>query len=149
VEGDLLFKLDSFFEYERTLGGFGSVEGGLLDPKGICVSRDGKVYVADSQNDRVVVFDVFGNFLKSFGEKILRNPNGVTVGPDQLVYVANTDKNSVVVFSADGNLILEYENSGQGMLNLFRPTDLKLERENRLLVVDSGNNRILVFELLR
>ncbi len=149
IEGDFLIKLNSFFEYERTIGGFGSVEGGLRDPKGIFVSQDGDVYVADSQNDRVVVFDAFGNFLKSFGEKILRNPNGVTVGQDQLIYVANTDRNSVVVFDPDGKLILEYGNSGQGMLNLFRPTDLKLEGESRLLVVDSGNNRILVFELLR
>ena len=149
IEGDFLIKLDSFFEYERTIGGFGEIEGGLRDPKGIFVSQDGDVYVADSQNDRVVVFDVFGSFLKSFGEKILRNPNGVTVGQDQLIYVANTGKDGVAIFGQDGNLILEYGNSGPGMWNLSSPTDLKLERENKLFVIDSGNNRILVFELLR
>ena len=149
MEGDFLIQLNSFFEYERTFGGFESVEGGLRDPKGVFVSLDGDIYVADSQNDRVVVFDVFGNFLKSFGEKILRNPNGVTVGQDQLIYVANTGKNGVAIFGPDGNLIFEYGNSGPGTANLSRPTDLKLGRENRLFVVDSWNNRILVFELLR
>lgn len=149
IEGDFLIKLNNLFEYERAFGGFESVGGSLRDPKGVFVSQDGDVYVADSQNDRVVVFDPFGNILKSFGEKILRNPNGVTVGQDQLIYVANTGKNSLVVFDPDGDLTLEYGNSGLGMVNLSRPTDLKLGKENKLFVVDSGNNRILVFELLK
>jgi len=149
IEGDFLIKSNSFFEYERTLGGLGSVEGGLRDPKGVSVSQGGNVYVADSQNDRVAIFDAFGNFLKSLGEKILKNPNGITVGQDQLIYVANTGKNSLVIFDPDGKVILEYGSSEQKMANLSRPTDLKLGKENKLFVVDSGNNRILVFELLR
>ncbi|MCK4223867.1 MAG: NHL repeat-containing protein [candidate division Zixibacteria bacterium] len=149
IEEDHIIKLNSFFEYERSFGGFESIGGGLRDPLGVFVSQKGNVYVADSQNDRVVVFDSFGNFLKSFGEKILNYPNGVTIGQNQLTYVANTGKNSLVVFDPDGNLILEYGNSGAEMEKLSRPTDLKLWKENKLFVVDSGNNRILVFELLR
>ncbi len=149
MEGDFLIKLNSFFEYERAFGGFESIEGGLRDPVGVFVSQNGNVYAADSQNDRVVVFDPFGNFIKSFGEKILENPRGVAVGQDQLVYVANTGKNSLVIFDPDGNLVLEYGNSVSGMVNLSRPTDLKLGKENKLFVVDSGNNRILVFELFK
>ena len=149
IEGDFLIKLNSFFEYERSFGGYESIGGGLRDPKGVFVSQDGDVYVADSQNDRVVVFDAFGSFLKSFGETILQNPKGVSVGQDQLIYVANTGKNSVVIFDPDGNLISEYGNSGSGIVNLSRPTDLKLGKENELFVVDSGNNRVLIFELLR
>ena len=146
IEGDLLIELNSFFEYERTFGGFG--EGGLRDPLGVCFSQNGDFYAADSRNDRVVIFDSFGNFIKSLGEKILNNPAGVTVGQDQLIYVANTGKNSIAVFDPDGNLILEYGNPGTGMGNFDRPTDLKLGKD-KLFVVDSGNNRIQVFEVLR
>ncbi len=149
IEGDFLIKLNSFFEYERNFGGFENIGGGLRDPVGVSVSQNGEVYVADSQNDRVAVFDAFGNFIKSFGEKILENPKGVIIGQDQLIYVANTGKNSLVIFDPNGNLISEYGNSGWGMVNLSKPTDLKLGKENRLFVVDSLNNRILVFELLR
>lgn len=146
IEGDLLIELNNFFEYERTFGGFG--EAGLRDPLGVCVSQNGNVYVADSRNDRVVVFDAFGNFLKSIGEKILNNPAGVTVGQDQLIYVANTGKNNIAVFDIEGNLILEYGNLGAGMGNFTRPTDLKLGKD-RIFVVDSGNNRIQILEVLR
>jgi len=149
MEADLLVKLNSFFEYERSFGGFESIGGGLRDPVGVFVNPDGNVYVADSQNDRVTVYDPFGSFVKSFGEKILERPRGVTVGQDQLVYVANTDKNSLAIFDPDGNLVSEYGNRGSGMVNLSRPTDLKLGKENKLFVVDSGNHRVLVFELLK
>ena len=149
IEGDFLIKLNSFFEYEKTFGGFGEGEGALRDPLGVFVSQNGDIYVADSQNDRVVVFDAFGNFLKSLGEKILSYPSGVTVSQDQLIYVANTGKNSIVIFDTNGKLVGEYGNEVAGVVNLSRPTDLKWGKGNKLLVVDSGNNRILVFEIIR
>lgn len=148
IEGDFLIKLNSFYEYEKTIGGLGG-EGGLLDPLGVFISQRGDVYVADSQNDRVAVLDAFGNFQKSFGEKTLKDPAGVTVGSDQFIYVANYGKNSLAIFDPDGNLILEYGNEGMGMMKFSRPTDLKFGRDGKLYVVDSGNNRIQIFEVLR
>jgi len=149
IETDCLIKLDAFFEYERTIGGFESMEGGLRDPSGISIGRNGNIYVADSQNDRVVVFDPFGNFLKSFGKKILKDPKAVAVGPDHLIFVANTGKNTIAIFDTDGKLVLEYGDQESEMMNLSRPTDIQPDRENRLFVVDSGNNRILIFEIIR
>ncbi len=149
IEADHIIKLNNFFEYERTFGGFGNIQGGLRDPRGIFFAQDGDLYVADSGNDRVAVFDVFGNFLKSFGEKTLKNPSAVAVGQDQMVYVANTGKNSLTIFDRDGNLILEYPGSPSETFDLSRPTDLKLGGEDELFVVDSGKGRILVFQLLR
>jgi DNA-binding beta-propeller fold protein YncE len=149
IENDCIIKLDNLYAYERTFGGFGYGEGSLRDPLGISVDRKGNVYVADSQNDRVAIYDLFGNFLKSLGETTLKKPSGVTVGEDGMIYVANTEKNSIAIFDPQGNLVLEYGTWGSGMGNFSKPTDLKLERDNKLFVVDSGNNRICVFEILR
>jgi DNA-binding beta-propeller fold protein YncE len=157
IEDDYVAKLDNSYAYERTFGGFGYGEGSLRDPLGISVDRKGNTYVADSQNERVVIFDLFGNFLKSLGGKTLRKPSGVTVGEDGLIYVANTEKNNVAIFDPEGNLVLEYGTWGSGMGNFSKPTDLKLGKDNKLVVsganllfvVDSGNNRICVFEILR
>lgn len=157
IEDDCVIKLDNFYAYSRIFGGFGYGGGSLLDPLGISVDRKGNVYVADSQNDRVAIYDLFGSFLKSLGETTLRKPGGVTVGEDGLIYVANTEKNNVAIFDPEGNLVLEYGTWGSGMGNFSKPTDLKLGRDNKLVVsganllfvVDSGNNRICVFEILR
>jgi tripartite motif-containing protein 71 len=149
IENDCVIKLDNFYVYERIFGGFGYGEGSLRDPLGISVDRKGNVYVADSQNDRVTIYDLFGNFLKSLGENTLRNPSGVAVGEDGSIYVANTEKNDIAIFNPEGNLILEYGTWGSGMGNFSKPTDLKLGRDDKLFVVDSGNSRICVFEILR
>ncbi len=149
IEDDQVIKLDNLYAFERVFGGFGYGEGGLRDPLGIFVDRREKVYVADSQNDRVVIYDLFGNFSKSLGKGILRNPNGVAAGEDGLIYVANTGKNSIAIFDSEGNLALEYGTWGAGMGNFSKPTDLKLGRDDKLFVVDSGNSRICVFEILR
>jgi tripartite motif-containing protein 71 len=157
IEDDHVIKLDNFYAYERTFGEFGYGEGSLRDPLGISVDRKENIYVADSQNDRVAIYDLFGNFLKSLGERTLRKPSGVTVGQDDLIYVANTGKNSIAIFDPEGKLVLEYGTWGTGMGNFSKPTDLKLGKDNKLVVsganllfvVDSGNNRICVFEIVR
>ena len=45
----------------------GSAPGAFHDPTGIAVAGE-EVFVADSRNGRIQVFDVDGNFLRSFGE---------------------------------------------------------------------------------
>ncbi len=149
IEDDHVIKLDNFYTYSRTFGGYGYGQGSLRDPLGICVDRKENVYVADSQNDRVAIYDLFGNFWKSLGEKTLRKPSGVTVGEGNLIYVANTQKNSISIFDQKGDLVLEYGTWGSGMGNFSKPTDLKVGKDDRLFVVDSGNSRICVFEILR
>jgi tripartite motif-containing protein 71 len=149
IEDDFVIKLDNFYAYVRTFGGFGYGEGSLRDPLGISVDKRENVYVADSQNDRVAIYDLFGNFLRGVGEKILRKPSGVTVGEDEMIYVANTEKHSITIFDQQGDIVLEYGTWGSGMGNFSKPTDLKLGKNNKLFVVDSGNNRICIFEIFR
>lgn len=149
IEDDHVIKLDNFYAYGRTFGGFGYGRGSLHDPLGISVDRKENVYVADSQNDRVAIYDLFGNFLKSVGDETLRKPSGVTVGEDDLIYVANTEKHSIAIFDLEGNLVLEYGTWGSGVGNFSKPTDIRLGKNDKLFVADSGNNRICVFEILR
>jgi tripartite motif-containing protein 71 len=149
MQEDCLILLDNVFNYERSFGGFGEGGGNLRDPLGIFTDREGSIFVADSHNNRIAVFDQFGNYLKSFGEKSLNIPSGVTVDQNQLIYVANTGNNSITVFDHQGNLILDYGEPGVGLSKLSRPTDLQFGSDGKLYLVDSGNNRVVVFEVIR
>jgi len=149
MQEDCLILLNNVFNYERSFGGFGGGGGSLRDPLGIFIDREGNIFVADSHNNRIAVFDQFGNYLKGFGEKILNIPSGVTVDQNQLTYVANTGDNSITIFDRQGNLILDYGELGIGFSKLSRPTDLKFGPDGKLYLVDSGNNRVVVFEVIR
>ena len=149
ISGDRIIMLDDIFKYKRSFGGFGGGGGNLNDPLGVFVDREGNIFVADSHDNRIAVFDQFGNYFKGFGEKYLNIPSAVTVSQDQLVWVANTGNNSIAVFNPQGSLVSEYGDLGTGGLNLSKPTDVKFGPNGRLYVVDSGNNRVVVFELAR
>jgi hypothetical protein len=77
-------------------------------PLGCAVSNLGDFYVLDSENKRVIKFDLQGNFLLNFGgfndaKFALSNPRKIGVAPDNRIYVLN------------GNSIFAYDNFGNGI----------------------------------
>lgn len=75
-------------------------------PLGCAVSNQGDIYILDSENQRVIKSDLFGNFMQNFGgfdagNYQLNNPRSIAVSPDNKIYVL--DKSGIVVFDAFGN----------------------------------------------
>jgi len=75
-----------------TFGRYGSGEGEFDSPKSIAVGRNGNVYIADSGNDRIVVFDNDGVFQRAFASRGL-GKNEVT----KPFYIAATKDNRLLV----------------------------------------------------
>jgi DNA-binding beta-propeller fold protein YncE len=55
----------------------------------ICFYSDGKIYIADSGNHRVLVCNPQGSLLSVIGEETLKKPTGVAVADDGTIYVAD------------------------------------------------------------
>ena len=71
-------------------------------PHSICVSGDGRVYVADRENNRVQVFSEEGKFLQQWTD--FKCPMGVHIDAGQTVYV--TDQVPRISFlTLDGELL--------------------------------------------
>lgn len=149
TENDWLVKLNSFLEYESIFGGFTSGLGAVLNPGGISLDQNGKIYVADSGKRRVVVFDAFGNFLKEFGSEVLQQPQGLTVNSAGEILVADAKKNQILIFNSEGNLIFEFGREGKELGQLLKPVDIKVFQDSQVLVLEQDNNRIQVFQLTR
>lgn len=58
-------------------------------PYGLGVGKEsGHLYVSDTENNRIQVFDLQGNYLRSFGEEILFQPRQICLDSIENIYVA-------------------------------------------------------------
>jgi DNA-binding beta-propeller fold protein YncE len=75
-------------------------------PLSCATSNQGDLYILDSENKRVIKFDIFGNFQQNFGgfdagNFILNNPLQLAVAPSNNIFII--DGNNIVVFDQYGN----------------------------------------------
>jgi uncharacterized protein (TIGR03663 family) len=138
-------------------GSAGSSVGQLLAPKGLAADAAGNIYVADSANNRVVVFDANGAFLRQWGslgsgEGQFSEPWGVAVSAGGEVYVADTWNHRVQVFSADGQFLRQWGQFGEAPVAavsgdlLYGPRDIAVSAEGDVYVSDTGNKRIVRYD---
>ena len=95
-----IVKLTTANEIERSFGGFGSGKGKLANPSRIRIDPGDHVYVLDG--NAIIVFDIYGNYLRTIGEGVLRNPSVFTVR-DSKLYVL--DSSTVVALDETGSVI--------------------------------------------
>ncbi|MDP6314547.1 MAG: hypothetical protein QGF76_09755, partial [Arenicellales bacterium] len=107
------------FTFEKKWGSRGSGNGQFYHPYGIAFDGSGNVYVADTYNHRVQVFDSSGNFLRKWGSRgsangQFRYPPGIAVDGSGNVYVADTYNHRVQVFDSSGNFLRKWGSYGSG-----------------------------------
>jgi DNA-binding beta-propeller fold protein YncE len=130
--------------------------GRLSQPRNLAVAPDGTVFIADSGQHRIAVFDQNGNFLRSwgsFGEGAgqLNEPWGLAVD-DEHVYVADTWNHRIQKFTHDGELVDAFganggptaEDPGNGLF--YGPRDVAILPDGHLLITDTGNHRLQVLD---
>jgi len=128
----------------NTLGAIG--EGDLDSPHDVAFDETGRLLVADSGNDAVAVYQVDGVEAQRLatwkGEMF--SPEGVAPAGGGRVFVTDTGGGGVMRFEG-GRAALRRENSGDGG-DYNRPHDVLVDRQGRVLVVDSGNARIQILD---
>lgn len=122
----------------------------LKEPSGIAVAAKGRIFVADSENSRVVIFDDGGKFVRSFGEKgnkegEFRYPRGIAASEDGRIYVADSGNHRIQVFDEKGEFIFSFGKSGSGRGELRNPKGIAVDNQGRVIVTDSDNYSICLF----
>ena len=128
----------------KLVGTFG--EGELSLPHDAAFDRAGRLLVADTGNDRIAVYEVDGARARPAGElQGLVGPEGVAVAPDGRVIVSNTRGATLSVFR-DGRLERSVGAAGARDGEFSSPHDVAVAADGTVYVVDSGNNRLQVFD---
>ena len=98
----------------------------------------GQVYVADTHNNRVTIYQLDGKIARLVGELTdrIRGPEGVLVHRNGKVYVAGAWSGNVVVYE-NGRVVAELD-------GLSSPHDLEQTDNGDIWLSDSGNHRILL-----
>ncbi len=151
--------LDADGSLVRTMGSYGvanepgAPEDALNEPWGVAVDANGMVYVADTWNHRVVVFDQTGQFVRAWGfEGALTDntmafwgPRAIAVDNEDRVYVADTGNKRIMVYQFDGDFLRQIGGGGVLEGQLEEPVGLAFGPDGNLYVADTWNQRIQVF----
>ncbi|MDE1798009.1 MAG: NHL repeat-containing protein, partial [Candidatus Micrarchaeota archaeon] len=124
--------------------GFGP--GNLQNPQDIAMDSS-RVYIADTGNNRIQVYDRNFNYIDTWGTgrggvSVLA-PKGVASDGTHL-YVADSGNNRVVVFGPDGFPLQTLSGNPADGSTFSRPNKVRLGN-NTLFVLDAGNNRVVAF----
>jgi predicted membrane-bound mannosyltransferase/DNA-binding beta-propeller fold protein YncE len=125
--------------------------GAFFGPRGIAVGPAGYVYVTDTGNKRVQVFDDGGEFLWEFGgggrnPGELNEPVGIAVDEEGRVYVADAWNQRVQALSSEGEPLLQWSLPVWSVEDHEEKPFLALGDGGQLYVSDPGHGRVLVFE---
>jgi sugar lactone lactonase YvrE len=93
--------------------------GDFAKPTGLAVDADGNLYVCDTLNDRIEIFDADGRFISTFGKNgdgpgYFSRPKGVAVDGDGHIWVADGMQDRVQVFNQQAQLLISF--GGHGLL---------------------------------
>ena len=117
-------------------------EGNFSLPTNAAVDKDGNVYVTDTLNDRVEIFDADGEFVSTFGTAgdgpgHFARPKGIAIDSDGHIWVADEVQSRVQVYDKQGRLLIYFGEQG------WYPGQFQALYG---LAADNHNNRIITSE---
>jgi len=129
-------------------------DGQFFEPWGIDADAQGNIYVSDTWNGRIQVFDNEGNFLRKWGRygstngeltdaNALFGPRGLAVDSGGNLLVADTGNKRIIQFTPDGELVNQVGGGGVILGRFEEPVDVAVNQlDGSVYVSDAWNQRI-------
>jgi DNA-binding beta-propeller fold protein YncE len=139
-----VFVLNSHFRLVMTLEGFKRPTSLAYDP---VLNR---LYVTDTLEHKIRVFDQNGEFLYEIGGRGLQDgqlnyPSHVTFAKNRL-FVNDTMNFRVQIFNQDGQHLSTFGEKGNGLGFFIQPKGIAVDSEGHIYVADAIANHIQIFD---
>lgn len=138
--------------YNWKFGSYGSMQGQFTEPNGVCINSEGDIIVADTNNNRVQVFDRSGKFKFSFGDGNNCSDGGALLFPNR-VAVMEKSGDIVVTERAPTHQVQVYNQYGQfirkfGANVLQHPRAVAVDKDGHIIVVECKVMRVIIFDMM-
>ena len=119
----------------------------LYGPEAVTVDdTTGNIFVADTLNNCVKVFDDSGRIIYKFGgEKVegkMHEPRGLSIHGNNIVI--SLSNHFILNYQLNGKFISRIGKSGKGKLEFNLPRGLTFNQNGDLYICDSNNNRVQI-----
>lgn len=142
----------------RTIGKGGqkhtlTTPGDFSNPTGVAVDKDGNLYVTDTMNYRVEIFDADGGFISEFGRHCdgpgcFAHPKGIAVDSDSHIWVADPMLDLLQIFDKEGQLLGVIGGHGQLLGQFSSLVDVAIDKNNRVFASDQYPGRVQEFRYI-
>ncbi|QNK59516.1 YIP1 family protein [Paenibacillus sp. PAMC21692] len=130
-------------------------EGAFKKPQDLFIDKNNRLYIADTGNNRIVMMDVQGNILRTYGtdESLtketgkLNEPRGVFVGDDGTLFVADTGNKRLAEFDPNGTFVRSFEQPDSELLGadfVYQPVKVVMDSRGFFYVVSQGTQKGLM-----
>jgi PA14 domain/NHL repeat len=129
-------------------GGADGTPNRFEQPIDVALGPDGTVYVVDMRN-RISQLDANGNIVREWPVQV-----GIGQGGSHLIYwrnnlvMTNPDQQKLAIINLTTGGMRFVGTDGSGSSQMHMPVGLAVGPQDNLYVMDSGNNRVLVFNTL-
>jgi len=124
----------------------------FANPSGLVFDEErDRLYVTDTQNHLVRVFDKDGNPLFTIGKRGVEDgefnfPTYLALDGKGRLFVTDTLNFRVQIFDRDGNFLKKFGSLGDTSGNFTRPYGIGTDSEGHIYVTDSAFNNFQIFE---
>lgn len=148
-DSDIIHVYNSEGTLLRSKSGSGAGTGQLDGPSYIDIDSDGNVYVYESQNYRIQVFDKDFNYIRHFGsqgegDNQFSNVQTIAVDNDK-VYVYDHGTYEVKVYNLLGNFLLKFGSNGNAGGKFYLCSGIDTDPYGNIYTIDYSHNYIQIF----
>lgn len=131
---------DKLGNFKRSFGSYGIGEGKITRPLGVAVDPSGNIYVSDSYQNVVHVFDSFGSSIDTLYDlsNPMRTPAGIAIGKDGRLFIASFNNATVEVYGLSGYTTFDVSSTDVFVSGQVR----KLPAPATVMIVNSGSGTL-------
>lgn len=122
--------------------------GDLNAPDDIFISKDKKIYLLDSGNNRIICMDeefkvlsIIESFKNDGRDDVFSNPQGIFVTEEEHIYIADTEKQRIVELDGNGRFVRLVGAPESDILPkgfVYKPNKLAVDKAGRLYAIGDG-----------